>query len=86
MEINIILIIRPIIKRIIIAGMDANTHFIINDTIEPKGISKSVIFIGCILYAFLEVFFLLLWYAYYHFQLIQLMLFFHSILFIPMFY
>ena len=43
-EIIIILIRIPIIDKIIIAGIDANAHFIIKDTIDPKGISISCIF------------------------------------------
>ena len=43
MEMRIIPKIKPIIDRIIIAGMDANTHLIIKVTMELKGISKSII-------------------------------------------
>ena len=43
-DIIIILIMIPIINNIIMAGIDASAHFIIKDTIEPKGISISAIF------------------------------------------
>tara|TARA_Y100000590_G_C15713605_1_gene1011132 strand:- start:1281 stop:1505 length:225 start_codon:yes stop_codon:yes gene_type:complete len=43
-EIIIILMRIPIIDNIIIAGIDAKAHFIIKDTIDPKGISISCIF------------------------------------------
>ena len=40
---RIMLRIKPTMDRIINAGMDANTHLIIKVTMEPKGMSKSVI-------------------------------------------
>jgi len=49
MEMRIMLNIKPTMDKIINAGMDANTHLIIKDTMEPNGISKSTILTGCVL-------------------------------------
>ena len=43
-DIIIMLIMITITDNIIIAGIDANAHFIIKDTMEPKGISISCTF------------------------------------------
>ena len=51
-EKSAILTANPITNRIIIAGIDANAHFIKKETIDPKGISKSIIFIDWISFDF----------------------------------